>query len=628
MPEWMTDNCEPRPMDVISMGRVAVDLYAEQVGWRLADAHSFAKYLGGCAGNIAVGAARLGLKSGMCSCVGRDDMGVFLRETLAREGVDTRLLHESAEHLTGLVLLGVQPPDTFPLMFYRNDCADMQLKPGMISDADLAATRALVVTGTGLSTPGMRATTKEVVTRAARLGTQVVLDIDYRPVLWGLCSKGDGETRFAKSEKVTEALQEILGACALIVGTEEEWCIAGGTETVAEALLRVRALTAATLIVKRGTKGAEAWQAGLDTPVSVPAFPVEVLNVLGAGDAFMAGLLRGLLSGERLFDALRLANACGALVVTRHGCSVACPTLEEVQHFLKHQDIHDPQLQRLHEAIPSRQKTPGALLHADTGFMQGLTRVASSGDGEEAMHFSVLRLLPGDVFSFDPQYEFAALLMSGRVEFGVNGKSIRHQRTDCFRSAPIVLHCPPGLVASVTAETLCELLVTETRNTETFEPVCFTGENLLECDARGKGLLQDTASRLVRTVFDKRNRPASNLVIGEIVSFSGRWSSYPPHHHPQAEIYHYRFSEPSGFAFGEQGEEVLRIRHNDTYSIRGGDTHSHCTAPGYALWTFWAIRHQDRIPYEIPEFKKAHEWTRDKAANRRVWRAVVNGELS
>ncbi|QBS13481.1 hypothetical protein E4T54_11445 [Legionella geestiana] len=131
----MTDNCEPRPMDVISMGRVAVDLYAEQVGWRLADAHSFAKYLGGCAGNIAVGAARLGLKSGMCSCVGRDDMGVFLRETLAREGVDTRLLHESAEHLTGLVLLGVQPPDTFPLMFYRNDCADMQLKPGMISDA-------------------------------------------------------------------------------------------------------------------------------------------------------------------------------------------------------------------------------------------------------------------------------------------------------------------------------------------------------------------------------------------------------------------------------------------------------------------------------------------------------------
>ncbi len=125
--------CSNRNIDIICMGRVAVDLYAEQVHSPLEDAQSFRKYLGGCAGNTAVGTARLGLKSAMFSCVGSDDMGVYLRKTLENEGVDTSLLRNTPEHLTALVLLGVNPPERFPLIFYRENCADMQINP---DDAD------------------------------------------------------------------------------------------------------------------------------------------------------------------------------------------------------------------------------------------------------------------------------------------------------------------------------------------------------------------------------------------------------------------------------------------------------------------------------------------------------------
>jgi 5-dehydro-2-deoxygluconokinase len=143
---------------------------------------------------------------------------------------------------------------------------------------------------------------------------------------------------------------------------------------------------------------------------------------------------------------------------------------------------------------------------------------------------------------------------------------------------------------------------------------------MLELDHRGKGLLDDTSYRIVRTVFDKRNRPESNLVVGEIITFQGRWSSYPPHYHAQPEIYHYRFSEPQGFAFGENGQKVLRIEHNDTYQIVDGQEHAHCTAPGYALYTLWFIRHLQNDPYLTPTFRSEHEWTRESQSTHRVWK--------
>lgn len=621
--EFAVDN--DRPVDVIVMGRVAVDLYAEQVGCSLVDAQTFRKYLGGCAGNIAVGAARLGLKAMMFSCVGKDDMGTFLKQTLMQEGVDISLLQESSQHLTGLVLLGIKPPHDFPLMFYRNDCADMQLKPEHVQEDRMAEAKALLITGTGLSTSAMFATSRHAVNVAKKTRTAVILDLDYRPVLWGLTDRGNGELRYLTSRRVTKTYQQILPQCALVVGTEEEICIAGGSEDTHKALQTIRDFTAAPIVMKQGEKGCAVYFAHDIPPLSAKPFPVPVLNVLGAGDGFMAGLLCGLLKGESFDTATTYANVCGALVVTRHGCAPAIPFWPELNYFISHYG-RDPaiwssdELSRLHQQLlpPSQSET---LLKQPQGFKDGLNRIV---DMQKTtlpigMNFSSLRLKSGQTFHFDTHYEFAALLMTGRVIFHYQSLKKEAERTDYFSQLPRILHCPASTPAYVEALSDCEIMLIETENNQAFTPLFFDESNLLECDHRGKDLLDDTSYRIVRTAFDKRNRPESNLVVGEIITFQGRWSSYPPHAHPQPEIYHYRFSEPQGFAFGENGRDVLRIEHNDTFQIAKGQTHAHCTAPGYAMYTLWFIRHQPDNPYLTPTFQDEHAWTRDPKSQWRTW---------
>ena len=331
-----------RSLDLICMGRVAVDLYAEQVHSPLEDAQSFRKYLGGCAGNTAVGTARLGLKSAMFSCVGADDMGVYLRNVLTNEGVDTSLLRNTPEHLTALVLLGVSPPDRFPLIFYRENCADMQILPSDANPEIFKTAKALLITGTGLSTPSMREATWQAVKVAKESGCAVILDIDYRPVLWGLTDAGDGETRFVASKTVTQELQPFLAELDLIVGTEEEILIAGSesyeTETLESCLAAIRKQSSATVVLKRGAEGCEVFSPESSTPISARSFPIEVLNILGAGDAFMSGFLRGWLRNENLETCALYGNACGALVVTRHGCSPASPSFAEIEYFISNFD--------------------------------------------------------------------------------------------------------------------------------------------------------------------------------------------------------------------------------------------------------------------------------------------------
>ncbi|QRN04098.1 5-dehydro-2-deoxygluconokinase [Legionella sp. MW5194] len=616
-----------RPVDVIVMGRVAVDLYAEQIGSSLVEAQTFRKYLGGCAGNIAVGAARLGLNSLMFSCVGKDDIGTFLKQTLMQEGVDISLLQESSQHLTGLVLLGIKPPRDFPLMFYRNDCADMQLKPEHVQEDRMAEAKALLITGTGLSTSSMFATTRHAVNVAKKNRTAIIMDLDYRPVLWGLTDRGNGELRYLTSRRVTQTYQQILPHCALVVGTEEEICIAGGKEDIHKALQTIRGLTQAPIVMKRGEKGSEVYFARGSRPYSSQSFPVPVLNVLGAGDGFMAGLLRGLLTGESFDQAMTYANACGALVVTRHGCAPAIPFWPELTYFIRHY-ADDPEiwasdeLAKLHQSLtPTSSPLSETLLKQPQGFKDGLNRIVDMQKSTlpTGMNFSSLRLKSGQTFHFDTDYEFAALLMTGRVFFHYQSLKKEAERTDYFSQLPLVLHCPAGMSAHVEALSDCEILLIETENQQSFAPVFFDETNLLECDHRGKDLLDNTSYRLVRTVFDKRNRPESNLVVGEIITFQGRWSSYPPHAHPQPEIYHYRFSEPQGFAFGENGREVLRIEHNDTFQIAEGQSHAHCTAPGYAMYTLWFIRHQPDNPYRTPTFQSEHEWTRHAGSRLRSW---------
>ncbi|WP_322029627.1 bifunctional 5-dehydro-2-deoxygluconokinase/5-dehydro-2-deoxyphosphogluconate aldolase [Paraburkholderia sp. J76] len=358
-----------RSRDIVCLGRLGVDLYAQQVGARLEDVSTFAKYLGGSSANIAFGCARLGLKPAMLTRVGDDHMGRFLVETLAKEGCDTSHVRVDHERLTALVLLGLKDRDTFPLIFYRENCADMAVDSGDFDEAFIASSKALLITGTHFSTEQVNRTSLTALDYARRNNVRTVLDIDYRPVLWGLTGKADGETRFVASEGVSAHLQRILPHFDLVIGTEEEFRIAGGKETLVDALARVREVTGATLLVKRGPLGCQIVEGAV--PASMDDLPmqrgveVEVLNVLGAGDAFASGFLSGWLRDASLEDCARAANACGALVVSRHGCAPAMPTPVELDYFLREaaadpvrmrRPDRDATLARLHRVTPARKR--------------------------------------------------------------------------------------------------------------------------------------------------------------------------------------------------------------------------------------------------------------------------------
>ena len=264
-------------------------------------------------------------------------MGRFILEQLQREGVDTRGVKTDPERLTALVLLGIRDEEQFPLIFYRENCADMGLTEDDIDPGFIAEARSMVVTGTHLSHPRTEAAVLKALRLAREGGAQTALDIDYRPNLWGVAGHGEGESRFVASEKVTAKLQSHLHYFDLIVGTEEEFHIAGGTTDTLAALRAVREVSAATLVCKRGAAGAAAFTgpipSSLDDGEAGPGFPIEVFNVLGAGDGFMSGLLKGWLDGEDWPTTLKYANACGAFAVSRHGCTPAYPSWVELQFF-------------------------------------------------------------------------------------------------------------------------------------------------------------------------------------------------------------------------------------------------------------------------------------------------------
>ncbi|KFB08047.1 bifunctional 5-dehydro-2-deoxygluconokinase/5-dehydro-2-deoxyphosphogluconate aldolase [Nitratireductor basaltis] len=328
-----------KDLDVITIGRAGVDLYGAQIGGRLEDMGSFDKYIGGSPTNIACGTARLGLRSALISRVGDEHMGRFILEQLAREGVCTDGVKTDPERLTALVILGIRDQEQFPLIFYRENCADMALCEDDIDEAFIARARAVVVTGTHLSHPRTEAAVLKALRLARKHGLRTALDIDYRPNLWGLAGHGDGESRFVESEEVTRKLLSTLHHFDLVVGTEEEFHIAGGSTDTVKALRRVRENSAATLVCKRGALGAVAVvgdvPANLDDAQSGEGFPIEVFNVLGAGDGFFSGLLKGWMEDADWPTALKYANACGAFAVSRHGCTPAYPSLEELEFFLK-----------------------------------------------------------------------------------------------------------------------------------------------------------------------------------------------------------------------------------------------------------------------------------------------------
>ncbi|MBB2973558.1 5-dehydro-2-deoxygluconokinase [Mesorhizobium sp. RMAD-H1] len=362
-----------KELDVITIGRASVDLYGQQIGSRLEDVASFAKSVGGCPANIAVGTARLGLKSALLTRVGKEQFGNFLREQLLREGVSDKGIVVDPARLTALAILSVENDKSFPLLFHRENCADMALDPDDIDEDFIASARAIVVTGTHFSKPNTDAAQRKAIQIAKAHGGKVVFDIDYRPNLWGLAGHAEGDNRYVASAEVSNHLKTVLADCHLIVGTEEEVLIASGENDLLAALKTIRALSSATIVLKRGPMGCIVYEGpisdDLEDGIVGKGFPIEVYNVLGAGDSFMSGFLRGWLGGESLETAATWANACGAFAVSRLLCSPDIPTFEELQYFLKHGSPHhalrkDEDINHVHWSTTRRGDIPSLMAFA------------------------------------------------------------------------------------------------------------------------------------------------------------------------------------------------------------------------------------------------------------------------
>ncbi|GES49997.1 5-dehydro-2-deoxygluconokinase [Rhizobium sp. NBRC 114257] len=350
-------------LDVITIGRSSVDLYGQQIGSKLEDIASFAKSVGGCPANIAIGTARLGLKSGLITRVGDEQMGRFIREQTAREGVAVDGIATDKERLTALVLLAVEAEGVSPMIFYRSDCADMALNEDDIDEGFIKSSGAVLVSGTHFSKPNTEAAQRKAIRIAKANGRKVIFDIDYRPNLWGLAGHAEGFERYVKSDRVSSKMKETLPDCDLIVGTEEEIMIASGADDVLGALREIRRLSSAVIVLKRGAMGCIVYEGpisdDLEAGIVGQGFPIEVFNVLGAGDAFMSGFLRGYLRGEPLKTCATWANACGAFAVSRLLCSPEYPTWTELDFFLKTGSKHralrkDEAINHIHWATTRR----------------------------------------------------------------------------------------------------------------------------------------------------------------------------------------------------------------------------------------------------------------------------------
>lgn len=251
--------------------------------------------------------------------------------------------------------------------------------------------------------------------------------------------------------------------------------------------------------------------------------------------------------------------------------------------------------------------------HRD-GFPMGRSRVVRHEDDEDGMPISldVLKLAAGESLALTTELETAWLLMNGRVRGTAGGRPFSFQRDSLFDESASCLHVAAASQVELHCETECEFTVYYCDNPKPFEASVYQPSDVAN-EPRGKGQVEDRCLRYVRTIFDGRNAPANaELVLGEVITFQGGWSSYPPHHHPQPEIYHYRFTEPQGYGHGELGEEVLKVRHFDTVKILDLKDHAQCAAPGYGMYYSWVIRHLPDLPYTVPEFTEEHAWIMDK----------------
>jgi len=242
-------------------------------------------------------------------------------------------------------------------------------------------------------------------------------------------------------------------------------------------------------------------------------------------------------------------------------------------------------------------------------FPYGYNEIAAIGDKEQnsLMDFGILHLAAGESFCEAQKLERAYLLIHGDITIEWENFSKKISRENCFDFSPWVLHVPNNIEVTIKAAADSEIAIHRTKNKRNFSSKLYTPK---ECasENRGAGTMREASTRIVRTVFDQSNAPYSNLVLGEVIDMPGKWSSYPPHNHPQPEIYYYRFLPENGYGFAELDENVIKTRQNSTVFITKGETHPQTTAPGYAMWYLWVIRNLDGNPYIKPYFIPEHLW--------------------
>jgi 5-dehydro-2-deoxygluconokinase len=311
--------------EVLTMGRLGVDIYPLQTGVSLREVSTFGKYLGGTAANVAVAAARYGRRSALISRTGADPFGEYLHDALRGFGVDDRFVTTVPELPTPVTFCEIFPPDDFPLYFYRLPTApDLQIHAQELDLDAIRAAEVFWVTGTGFSCEPSRSATLAALRARDKRGI-TVLDLDYRPMFW--------PSRAAARDAITQALPLVTVA----VGNQDECETAVGLRDPRRAAEALHAQGIELAVVKQGPKGVLASRTGGTAgpeQVEVPPVPVEVVNGLGAGDAFGGALCHGLLAGWELERVMRFANAAGAFVAGQLACADAMPTADEVTALL------------------------------------------------------------------------------------------------------------------------------------------------------------------------------------------------------------------------------------------------------------------------------------------------------
>ncbi|MEL6150598.1 MAG: 5-dehydro-2-deoxygluconokinase [Chloroflexota bacterium] len=326
--------------DLLNMGRSSIDLYSNDVGTPFVNIGSFAAYVGGSPTNISVGAHRLGLKTALLTAVGGDPVGDFILNFLNNEGVETKFIPRKPGNRSSAVVLGIEPPDRFPLVYYRDDCADINLTIDDVLASPIDDCKVFQFAGTNLSKDPSRSATLFAAEVARQNGAKVVFDIDFRPDQWhdvrafGVTARSAlrlVDVVIGTEDEINAAMLTDTGKMSLTHSQVSDTKVEGDSRSAIEVML-THGLEA--VVEKVGAEGAKIHLPDGEV-MPVPGFPVDIFNILGAGDAFGGGFLYGYVQGWDLYKSARLGNACGAIVVTKHGCANFMPTMPEIEAFVE-----------------------------------------------------------------------------------------------------------------------------------------------------------------------------------------------------------------------------------------------------------------------------------------------------